>query len=125
MNNKKKKLLIIMCNSDPANPEECYTPIFQATVAAALSHEVEVVFTGVTGKLVIGNTAAETEVDLQTHRTLYDIIKEAHAAGVTFKACNTSLEMAGEEILEEVDEKVGAAYVIDEAMDENTITFTY
>ena len=33
--------------------------------------------------------------------------------------------MAGEEILEDIDEKVGAAYVIDEAMDENTITFTY
>jgi len=44
---------------------------------------------------------------------------------VAFKACNTSLTMAAEEMIAEVEERVGAAYVIGEAMDENTITFTY
>jgi hypothetical protein len=33
--------------------------------------------------------------------------------------------MAGEDLIPEVEEKVGAAYVIDEAMDDKTLTFTY
>ena len=121
----KKKLLIIMSNSDPANPEECYAPLFQATVAAALSHDVEVVFTGITGQLAIAGVAEKVEINLESHRTIYDIIQEAYGAGVSFKACNTSLEMAGKELIAELDEKVGAAYVVGEAMDNNTITFTY
>lgn len=121
----KKKLLIIMSNSDPSKPESCYAPLFQATVAAALSYDVEVVFTGISGQIAVGDMAEKTEVNIESHRTLYDIIKEAHNAGVSFKACNTSLKMAGEDLIAEVEEKVGAAYVINEAMDENTITFTY
>jgi len=120
-----KKLLIIMSNSDPAQPDGCYAPLFQATIAAALSHDVEVIFTGISVQLAVGNNAEEAEVNLETHRTIHDIIKEAHQAGVAFKACNTSLKMAAEELIEEVEERVGAAYVIGEAMDENTITFTY
>jgi predicted peroxiredoxin len=121
----KKKLLIIMSNADPAKPDSCYAPLFQATIAAALSHEVEVVFTGISVKLAVADNAERSEVNLETHRTVYDIIKEAHQAGVSFKACNTSLKMAAEDMLDEVEERVGAAYVIGEAMDENTITFTY
>ena len=48
----KKKLLIIMSNSDPSKPESCYAPLFQATIAAAWSHEVEVVLTGTAGQLL-------------------------------------------------------------------------
>ena len=114
-----------MSNSDAENPEDCYAPLFQATIAAALSHEVEVVFTGISVQLAIGDHAEKAEVNLETHRTIYDIIKEAHQAGVTFKACNTSFNMAGEVMIEEVEEKVGAAYVVSEAMDKNTVTFTY
>ena len=120
-----KKLLIIMSNADPAKAESCYAPLFQATIAAALSHEVEVVLTGVSGQLAIAGIAEKVEMNLDTHSTLYDIILEAHSAGVSFKACNTSLKMAGEDLISQVEEKVGAAYVIAEAMDDNTVTFTY
>ncbi len=128
MNKKKqsrKKLLIVMSNADPLKPEACYAPLFQATVAAALAHEVEVIFTGVSVQLALAGKAEKVEINLETHSTLYDVIQEAHRAGVSFKACNTSLRMAGEELIEEVEEKVGAAYVIAEAMDENTLTLTY
>ena len=121
----KKKLLIIMSNSDPSKPDGCYAPLFQATVAAALSYDVEVVFTGISGQIAIAGVAESTEVDLESHRTIYDIIKEAHGAGVSFKACNTSLKMASEDLIAEVEEKVGAAYVINEAMDDKTITLTF
>jgi len=61
----------------------------------------------------------------ENKQMFYDIIKEAYQAGVSFKACNTSLKMAGEDMIEEVEEKVGAAYVVSESMDDNTVTFTY
>lgn len=128
MNNKNvsaKKLLIVMSSSDPSKPESCYTALFQATVAAALSHEVEVVLTGISGLLAISGHAEKIEVNLETHSTMYDLIKEAHQAGVAFKACNTSLQTAGDNLIEEVDERVGAAYIIAEAMDDDTVTFTY
>lgn len=126
-NNKHsgKKLLIIMSNSDPLKPEGCYAPLFQATIAAALSHEVEVVLTGIAGQLAFAGIAENVKIDLDTHKTMQSIITEAYNAGVAFKACNTSLKMWGEELIPEVVEKVGAAYVINEAMDENTVTFTY
>ena len=114
-----------MSNPDPLKPEGCYAPLFQATIAAALSHDVEVVLTGSSGQLALFDVAKNVEINLDTHSTLYDVIHEAHHAGVSFKVCNTSLKMAGEELIEEVDERVGAAYVINEAMDDNTVTFTY
>lgn len=128
MNKKKssrKKLLIVMSNADPSKPEACYAPLFQATVAAALSYDVEVVLTGISVQLAIVGNAEKVEVNLDTHSTLYDVIQEAHRAGVCFKACNTSLKVAGLELIAEVEERVGAAYVVGEAMEKTTVTFTY
>lgn len=121
----KKKLLIIMANSDPARPEGFYAPLFQATVAAAMSHEVEVVFTGLSGSLAVEGKAEQVELNIETHRNMHDVIREAHRAGVVFKVCTPSLSMWGENLIPEVEETVGAAYVVSEAMDDDTVTFTY
>ena len=63
----KKKLLIIMSNSDAKNPEDCYAPLFQATIAAALSHEVEVVFTGVSVQLGYFREPESGAVEIALH----------------------------------------------------------
>ena len=47
-----KKLIIVMANSDPRNGEEIGAPIFQATVAAAMDFEVEVICTATAGRLM-------------------------------------------------------------------------
>ena len=44
-----EKLVIIMVNTDPRNGEELGAPFFQATVAAAMDYEVEVVCTATAG----------------------------------------------------------------------------
>jgi predicted peroxiredoxin len=120
-----KKLLIVLANSDPQNPEEFSAPLFQAMVAAAMQHSVEVVFTGLSGVLAVAGHASEVVLNVREHRTVYDVIREAHNAGVLFKVCTPTLEMWGKELIEEIDETVGAAYVIEAAMDDNTVTFTY
>jgi predicted peroxiredoxin len=120
-----KKLLIILANSDPDNAEEVGAPLFQATVAAAMSHEVEVIITGHTGRLATAGHAEKLEINHDTHRTVYDVIQEAHKAGVVFKISTPTTEIWAEDLIPEIDESVGTGYVVEEAMDNDTITFTY
>ena len=120
-----RKLLIVLANSDPENPEEFSAPLFQAMVAAAMQHSVEVVFTGLAGVLAVAGHAQEVVLNVREHRTVYDVIREAHRAGVVFKVCTPTLELWGQELIDEIEETVGAAYVIEEAMKGDTVTFTY
>ena len=119
------KLIIVMVNTDPANPSELGAPFFQATVAAAMDYEVEVILTGRAGELAIRGVAERIVVQQDSKRTAYDFIQEAHEAGVTFKICTPTLEFWGDDLIPEIGETVGGAYLISEAMDDATVTFTY
>ena len=119
------KLIIVMMNSDPANPSELGAPFFQAAVAAAMEYEVEVLLTGRAGELARKGVAEKLNVREGTRRTVYDYIKEAHEAGVRIKVCTPSLEIWGDDLIPEIEETVGGAYLISEAMDDSTVTFTY
>ena len=114
-----------MANSDPDNAEELAAPLFQATVAAAMSHDVEIIFTGQAGVLATRGKAEKLELNRDTHRNIYDVIREAHQAGVVFKVCAPSLEIWGKDLIPEVEEVIGAAHVVSEAMEDDTVTFTY
>ncbi len=120
-----EKLLIVMVNTDPSNGSELGAPFFQATVAAAMEYEVEMVFTGRAGELVKTGVAEGLHVHDGDSRTVYELMKEAHDAGVKFKICTPTLELWGDDIIPEIDETVGGAYIISEAMDDDTVTFTY
>jgi len=120
-----KKLLIILANSDPENPEEFSAPLFQAMVAAAMSHKVEVIFTGLSAVLAVAGHAESVLLNAQGYRTVYDLIRGVHKAGAAFKVCTPALEMWGRELITEIDETIGAAYIIEEAMSDDTVTFTY
>ncbi|MEJ2173477.1 MAG: DsrE family protein [bacterium] len=119
------KLLIVMVNTDPKNPEELGAPFFQATVAAAMEHEVEVVLTGRAGQLAVKGVAEKLHVKQGSPKTVYDFIKDAHEAGVKFKVCTPTLELWGDDLIPEIEETVGGAYVISQAMDDDVVTFTY
>ena len=56
---------------------------------------------------------------------MYDFIKDAHEAGVKFKVCTPTLELWGDDLIPEIEETVGGAYVISQAMDDDVVTFTY
>ena len=119
------KLIIVMMNSDPSNPSELGAPFFQAAVAAAMEYEVEVLLTGRAGELAKKGVAEKLQVNEASRRTVYDYIKEAHEAGVRIKVCTPSLELWGDDLIPEIEETVGGAYLISEAMDDSTVTFTY
>ncbi len=119
------KLMIIMVNTDPNNGAEVGTPFFQATVAAAMDYKVEVIMTGRAGELAKKGVAEKLLIQEGNSKTVYDCIKEAHDAGVSFKVCTPTLEVWGDDLIDEIDETIGAAYVISEAMSNDTVTFTY
>jgi predicted peroxiredoxin len=120
------KLLIVMVNADPATPIVLGAPLYQATVAAAMEYEVEVILTGVSGKLAIRGVAEKIFLKEGAQKSVYDIMREAHEAGVKFKFCGPLQDGWGDDdFIPEIDETVGDAYVISEAMDDTTVTFTY
>ena len=119
------KLLIIMLNTDPNNGAELGAPFFQATVAAAMEYEVEVILTGRSGELAVRGVAENLFIKPDSKQTVYDYIHEAYEAGVKFKVCTPTLDLWGDDLIPEVTETIGAAYVISEAMDDDTVTFTY
>lgn len=119
------KLLIIMVNSDPSNPAELGAPFFQATVAAAMEYDVEIILTGLSGKLAQNGVAENLPIMEGGSRTVYDVMQEACEAGAKFKVCTPTIELWGDDLIPEISETVGGAYVISEAMNEDTVTFTY
>ncbi len=119
------KLMIIMVNTDPSSPAELGAPFFQATVAAAMEYKVEIILTGRAGELAVQGVAEKLHTQAGSEKTVYDFIKDAHEAGVKFKICTPTIELWGNELIPEIEETVGAAYVIGQSMDDDVVTFTY
>ncbi|HHS83973.1 MAG TPA: peroxiredoxin [Gammaproteobacteria bacterium] len=119
------KLLIIMSNTDPSNPSELGAPFFQASVAAAMEYDVEIILTGRSGELAKKGVAERLVIQPGSTKTVYEVMKEAADAGAIFKVCTTTLELWGDDLIPEIRETIGNAYLISEAMDDNTVTFTY
>jgi len=119
------KLLIVMVNTDPANPSELGAPFFQATVAAAMGYEVEMVMTGRAGELAKVGVAENLYLQEGSNKTVYSYIQDAVEAGVKMMVCTPTLELWGDTLIPEITETVGSAYIISEAMDDNSVTFTY
>jgi predicted peroxiredoxin len=119
------KLMIVMVNTDPSNGAELGAPFFQAAVAAAMEYEVEVILTGRSGELAVRGVAERLFVKEGSEKSVYGFIKDAHEAGVKFKVCTPTLDLWGKDLIPEIEETVGGAYVIEQAMDDDVVTFTY
>ena len=123
-----KKLIIIMANTDHRNEKEVGAPIFQAAVAAAMSYEVEVICTSSSSKLMKKGVADRLFPKEGQPKSLYDFIKDAHAAGVKFFCCSPGLDlfdMHKEDLIAECTGIVGAAHFIDEIMTGDAKVLTY
>ena len=124
-----RKLLIMLVNTDPRNGEELGAPFFQASVAAAMDYEVEVVCTATAGRLMKRGVAESLVVKPGSPKTVYDFIRDAHEAGVKFLCCSPNLDlfdMTEADLIPECAGIVGGAYVIEEVMEnDDTRVLTY
>ena len=116
------KLLIMLVNTDPKNGEELGAPFFQATVAAAMDYEVEVVCTATSGKLMKKGVAEKLVVKEGSPKTVYDFIKDAHDAGAKFWCCSPNLDlfdMTEDDLIPECEGIVGGAAVNEKVMEDD------
>lgn len=123
-----KKLVIVMANSDPRNGEELGAPFFQASVAAAMEYEVEVVCTATSGALMRKGVAENLVVKPGSPKSVYDFIKDAHEAGVKFFCCSPNLDlfnMTADDLIPECAGIVGGAYLIEEIMESDCKVLSY
>ena len=123
-----RRLLIVMVNSDPSNPEELGAPLYHAAVAAAMDYEVDVVCAATAGKLMIRGVAEKLHVKQGHSKTVLDWIREAHAEGVRFWACPANLDLFDvkeEELIAECRGLMGAAAMIADIMDGDCRVLTY
>ncbi len=118
------KVLIIIANSDPSNAQQMLTPLAQAMVAAAMEYDVEVIYSGRCVDLVRSAEAASAVI-LNDGRVIYDILKETSMSGVSLKVCTMALEVEIIDLVPEIEARIGGSYLIGEAMDDATETFTY
>lgn len=118
------KLLIVIANVDLTHADQLQPLLSQAAIAAAMEYEVEVVFSGPAVKLAAKSVAQTLHTRGREAVSVLQLIQDARAAGVTFKVCNPA-DTSGNGLIAEIDETVGDAYIITEAMDDSVVTFTY
>lgn len=124
-----EKLIIVMANTDPRNGEELGAPIFQASVAAAMDYEVDVICTATAGRLMKKGVADQLVVKEGSPKSVYSFIQDAHEAGVKFYCCSPNLDlfdMSEEDLIPECDGIIGGAHLIEQVMeDDDTRVMTY
>ena len=122
------KLVIVMANTDPRNGEELGAPIFQASVAAAMDYEVEVICTATSGRLLRKGVAEKLFVKPGSPMSVHDFIKDAHKLGVRFWCCSASLalfDMTEADLIPECGGVIGMAGVMRDIMEDACKVLTY
>ena len=114
-----RRLLILLMNTDPRNPEELGAPFYYAAVAAAMDHPVDVLCTATAGRLMLKGVAGAIRVKPGDPKTIYDWIREAHDHGARFWACPANLDLFGKseaDLIPECSGLMGAAAMIQDIM---------
>src|SRR5579863_2849946 len=117
-----------MANTDLHNPEELGAPFFQASVAAAMDYDVEVICTATAGQLLKKGVAENLHVKEGSPKSVYDFIKDAHEAGAKFYCCSPNLDlfnMTKDDLIPECSGIVGGAHLIEQVMEDDTKVLTY
>jgi predicted peroxiredoxin len=123
-----KKLVIVLVNTDPRNPEELGAPFYHAAVAAAMDYEVDVICAATAGKLMRKGVAAGIEIKPGAGKTAYDWIRDAHANGARFWACPANLElfdMTEADLIPECSGLMGASVMLQNIMSDDRRVLTY
>lgn len=124
----KRKLLVVLVNTDPRNNEELAAPFYHAAVAAAMDYDVDIICAATAGKLMIRGVADKIHVKPGHPKTVYDWIREAHDHGAKFWACPANLdlfEVKENDLIPECAGMMGTADMIERLMGDEYRVLTY
>jgi len=123
-----QRLLIVLLNTDPRNPEELGAPFYHAAVAAAMDYQVDVVCTATAGRLMVKGVAEGIRIKGDSNKTVHDWIRDAHDYGAKFWACPANLELFDideSDLIPECAGMMGAAAMIRDLMEGECRVLTY
>ena len=116
----------IFVTSGPGTPQRCATPFYMANIAAAMDNEAEMIFQ-IDGVLLMKKGVADDLFAKEGGKSVKDFIKDAKDADVVMNVCSAALQlhdMTEEDLIEECDGVVGAAYMTDAGL-ESEMVLTY
>ena len=111
--------VVIFVTSGPETPQRCATPFYMASVAAAMDSEALMIFQ-IDGVLLLKKGVAEGMVAKEGGKKIIDFIREAKEADVEMRVCSAALQlhdMTPDDLIEECDGVVGAAYMTEEGLE--------
>ena len=115
--------VVVFVTSGPDLPQRCATPFYMASVAAAMDNDAEVIFQ-IDGVLLMKKGVAEGIVAKEGGKPIIDFIREAKEAGVEMYVCSAALQlhdMTEDDLIEECDGVVGAAYMTDQGLEASLV----
>ena len=131
--NKKKEIpmpdeakVTIFVTSGPETPQRCATPFYMANIAAAMDNEAEMIFQ-IDGVLLMKKDVADGLFAKEGGKSIMDFIRDAKEADVEMRVCSAALQlhdMTEDDLIEECDGVVGAAYMTDVGLD-SELVLTY
>jgi len=115
--------VLVFVTSGPEAPQRCATPFYMANIAAVMDNEAEIVFQ-IDGVLLMKKGVAEDIVAKEGGKRIIEFIREAKEAGVKMQVCSAALQlhdMTEDDLIDECDGVVGAAYMTDQGLDASLV----
>ncbi len=115
--------VLVFVTSGPETPQRCATPFYMANIATAMDNEAEMIFQ-IDGVLLLKKGVAEGITAKEGGKKIIDFIREAKEAGVEMRVCSAALQlhdMEPEDLIDECDGVVGAAYMTDQGLDADMV----
>ena len=116
----------IFVTSGPDTPQRCATPFYMANIAAAMDNEAEMIFQ-IDGVLLMKKGVSDNLFAKEGGKSIMDFIQDAKEADVEMRVCSAALQlhdMTEDDLIEECDGVVGAAYMTDVGLD-SELVLTY
>ncbi len=119
------KLIFILHHAYCKQAEELRPIFLQATVAAAMQYETEIILSGTNTELARPGVAAKMALPGEDGKTIHDYMQDVVEAGASIKVCSAPADMPPDSMIPQIQERVGSTYLISELMDQDTVTLTY
>lgn len=113
----------IFMTSGPETPQRCATPFYMGSVAVAMDNEAEMIFQ-IDGALLMKKGVADSLFAKEGGKSVMDFIRDAKEADIEMYVCSAALalhDMTEDDLIEECDGVVGAAYMTDVGMDSDMV----
>jgi len=115
--------VVVFVTSGPETSQRCATPFYMANIAAAMDNEAEMIFQ-IDGVLLMKKGVADNLMAKEGGKRIIDFIREAKEAGVGMRVCSAALQlhdMTEDDLIDECDGVVGAAYMTDQGLDASLV----